>query len=452
MRACIIGGGIGGLSTASLLVKNKWEVDLYEKEKIVGGRALSCKIDENYEKLLKKFEMKIISSKPSMPEIYGLSENYKVDLGFHLIGGGKRGACIKLLKELGIEIEYSGSRLGFIGEEIKYPILSAKDKFSILPRIFQLLFTSKSKIEEMKKISMEEIIEKYGRGKMKLILELFPRLITTVNDLSKISAGETFFAQRELMGGDPVIYPCGGLISISNSLVKYLDGRANIFLNKKIDKILIENGEAVGIKIGKEEKEYDVIISTIPVQHFFTIADKKEFPDEWVEYIKNLRPTGSIVSYHSLNKIDENLINKSFVFIERNVDFEGENVAGMIDFKMNYKNGVAPNKKCLIQSYAICSPEEAKNKNKAIELSEIIEKNIEKLIPDYEKRTEWNIFSSIWHLDGVAKTIDCIKPDVETPVKNLYFAGDCVASKGVGINCSADSANLIIKNLEKEKV
>ncbi|HEC82626.1 MAG TPA: hypothetical protein ENI53_01920 [Thermoplasmatales archaeon] len=170
-----------------------------------------------------------------------------------------------------------------------------------------------------------------------------------------------------------------------------------------------------------------------------------------MNYIKNLTPTGSVVSYHALNEVDENLLNKSFVFIERNVDFEGNSVVGMVDFKMNYETGVTPPKKYLVQSYVICSPEEAKNKNKAMELAEIIEKNIKKLIPDYKKNMEWEIYSSIWHLDGVAKTIDNIKPDAKTPVKNLYFAGDCIASKGVGVNCSADSANLVIKSLEKEK-
>jgi uncharacterized protein with NAD-binding domain and iron-sulfur cluster len=60
---------------------------------------------------------------------------------------------------------------------------------------------------------------------------------------------------------------------------------------------------------------------------------------------------------------------------------------------------------------------------------------------------EWSIHAAIWHLDGVAKTIDNEKPDVTTPVKNLYIAGDCVASKGVGVNCAADSANLIAERL-----
>jgi len=445
MKTCIIGAGIGGLATAAHLAK-KHEVEIYERENLLGGRALSCKI-ENYEKLLRKFEMMVVSATPSMEELPEIASEYKLDLGFHLIGGGKRGACVKLLKELGIELEFIGSKLGLIGEEVSYPILSSSDKLKMLPRIMQLLFTRKSKIEEMKKISMEEMIEKYGRGKLKLVLELFPRLITTVNDLGKISAGETFFAQRELMGGDPVIYPKNGLNEIAVSLAKYIEKNGGkIKLGTEVKEIIIEEGVAKGIKIGKgikagEEKEYDVVISTLPVQNIFTIANKKHFPEDWAEYIKNLKPTGSLVAYHALREAKKELDGKSFVFIERNAGFEGNDVVGMIDFKMN-----APKGKQLIQSYAICTPEEAKNKAKMEELAKIIEKHLEKLIPSY--KMEWCIYSSIWHLDGVAKTIDNEKPGVTTPIKNLYIAGDCVNSKGVGMNCAADSARLIVNNLK----
>ncbi len=439
MKACIIGGGLGGLATASLLIKNKWEVDIYEKEGILGGRALSCKLNQ-YENIIKKFEMAIISKE-------NVGNSYKIDLGFHLLGGGKKGACIKFLKELGIKIDFVGSRLGLIGNKIDYPILKKRDKIAILPRIFQLIATRRKKIEEMKKISMEEIIKKYGRGKLKLILEIFPRLITTVNDLSKISAGETFFAQRELLGGHPVVYPYNGLNSISNSIAEYIKmNGGRIFLKKKIDKIIIEDGIAKGIKIGNEEKEYDIIVSTVPVQRIFSIVDEKEFPKDWVNYIKNLKPTGSLISYHAIDNLSENLINKSFVFIEKNVDFEGNDVVGMIDFKMHYKTNVAPKGKYIVQSYAICSPEEARKKSKMFELMEIIDKNLKKLLGNF--KVEWNIYASTWHLDGVAKTIDCIKPNVVTPIKNFYFAGDCVSSKGVGMNCAIDSASLLLNSIE----
>lgn len=439
MKACIIGAGIGGLSTALLLLKKGWKVEIYEKEALVGGRALSCSLHE-YEEMVKKFELKIISANG----IEGIKDKYKIDLGFHLIGGGKKGGCIKILRNFGLNLNFIGSRLGFIGKKIEYPIMKAKDKVAILPRIMQLLFTRNSKIEEMKKISMEEMIKKYGKGKLKLILELFPRLITTVNDLSKISAGETFFAQRELLGGHPVVYPYGGLGEISKKMAAYIEKNGGkIYLNNAIEKIIIEDGIAKGIKIKNKEKRYDIIISTLPVQNIFSIVDKREFPQEWVKYIKNLKPTGSLISYHGINKIRESLLNKSFIFIERNVDFSGNDVVGMIDFKMNYMTGVAPHKKYIVQSYAICSPEEAKKKEKMEELREIIEKNLEKIFPDYRKNMDWNIYASIWHLDGVAKTIENEKPSIVTPVKNFYLAGDCVNSKGVGINCAADSANLI---------
>ncbi|MEM2258833.1 MAG: FAD-dependent oxidoreductase [Candidatus Thermoplasmatota archaeon] len=424
MKACIIGAGIGGLACGAMLAKNGWEVEIYEKEEIAGGRAMSLILNEEYFEMLKRFNISVLD----FSEEY---EKKEVDLGFHLIGGRKKGGCIRLLNSLGIEIEFVGSKIGFIGEKINYPFLSRIDKIKMLPRIIQLLTTRKSKIEEMKKNSMEEMIKKYGKGKMKEVLEIFPRLITTVNDLSKISAGEVFFAQRELLGGEPVVYPKNGLGEISEKLKEYIEKRnGKIFLSHKVEEIIIDENVAKGIKIKKEERYYDVIISTVPLQNIFSIAKEKYFPKEWVNYIKNLKPTASLVSYHAIDDFG-NLKNKSFVFIERNCNFEGNDVVGMIDFK---KEGI-------IQSYAICSPEEAKNKEKMNELKEIIDKNLQKIIP--EKKIKWYIYSAVKYLDGVAKTIDCIKPGVATPVKNLYVAGDYVNSKGVGINCAADSANLI---------
>lgn len=442
-RIGVIGAGIGGLASACLLKEH--DICVYEREEIPGGRALTCEINEEYENLLRRFDMRIVEKSP---DLYELASGYKVDLGFHLIGGGKKGGCVKLLRNLGVNIDYIGSRLGLIGEKIEYPILRAGDKIRMLPRILQLLFTRKEKIEEMKKISMEEMIKKYGRGKLKLILEIFPRLITTVNDLSKISAGETFFAQRELLGGHPVIYPCNGLQIISKKMAEYV-GLEKIKFNSNVSKIIIEDGVVKGIKIGKREVEHDIVISTIPVQKLFSIADQKEFPEDWVEYIKNLRATGSLISYHALNEINENLIGKSFVFIERNTGLEGDDVAGMIDFKLAHPEaGMAPTGKYLVQSYAICTSEEAKNREKAYMLMEIIEKNLQKLLKS--NQIEWSLYAGIWHLDGVAKTIDSIKPEVTTPVKNLYIAGDCVNSKGVGMNCAADSAYLIRRAIDKE--
>lgn len=446
MRIAIVGAGLGGLATAAKLVE-KHIIDIYEKESVLGGRALTMEgIEENYRKLIAKFEMANAFAYPSLDEIYG--NEYKIDLGFHLIGGGKRGACVKALKEINASVDFIGSRLGYIGDKIDYPMLSSLDKLKMLPRIIQLMTSRKKTIEEMKKMSMEEAIDKYGKGKLKTVLKIFPRLITTVNDLGKISAGETFFAQRELMGGHPVVYPVGGLKRISKAFASYIQKNGgNVFLEHEVKNVDIDDRSVVGI----DGKEYDAVILNMPVQHIFKVVKEKHFENSWVKKIKSLYGTGSMVSYHVLNEIDKKLLGKSFVFLEKNDGFVGNELAGMIDFKMASQHGLlSPKKKYIVQSYVICTPEEARNKRKWDELAEAIDKSMEKLMPDYKKHVEWSIYNAIWHLDGVAKTIDNEKPSVATPIKNLYIAGDSVNSKGIGINCAIDSARLIEEKLKSK--
>ena len=56
---------------------------------------------------------------------------------------------------------------------------------------------------------------------------------------------------------------------------------------------------------------------------------------------------------------------------------------------------------------------------------------------------EWCIYPAVWHLDGVAKTIDNKKPDIFSPIKNLFLVGDGVKAPGIGINCAVNSARIL---------
>ena len=104
---------------------------------------------------------------------------------------------------------------------------------------------------------------------------------------------------------------------------------------------------------------------------------------------------------------------------------------------------LAPRNRFLIQSYVICTPDEAKSKEKLVLLREILDKNLKRLIPDFQDHLEWAIYPAVWHLDGVAKTIDNKKPDVKTPIENLYIVGDCVKAPGIGMNCALNSARIL---------
>jgi len=293
---------------------------------------------------------------------------------------------------------------------------------------------------------MSDTIKKYGKGKLKIALEVFSRSITTVNNLDRISTGEMLRAQKNLVkGSKPVGYPVGGLKVVNQKLVEYIkDKGGKIYLEKPVHKIIINNGTATGVMVENEEQPFDVVASNILVQDLFKLADELAFPNDYVQKIKTLSGTGSLCAYYSFNKIDPEHIGKTYQFIERDVGVDGNDLVGIIDFMTALpKSKLAPFQNYLVQAYIICTPDEAKNIKILEKLKYLLDKNLERLIPDYRSHLNWAIYPAIWHLDGVAKTIDNDKPSITTPINNLYLIGDCVKAPGIGINCAINSSRIL---------
>jgi len=75
----------------------------------------------------------------------------------------------------------------------------------------------------------------------------------------------------------------------------------------------------------------------------------------------------------------------------------------------------------LVASICYLYTNEAKNKEVLNKLKYILDKNLNQMIPEFDKKLNWSIYPAIWHLDGVAKTIDNEKPQIKTPIDNLLF-------------------------------
>lgn len=457
----IIGTGIGGLTAGALLTKRGFKVKIFEKQKIIGGRALTFDTSnltfEYYLKILNDFNMKIPFSEPDLKTIFKekMLNGYKLDLGYHAIGGGVLSNANSVLEELNEHVDILESYVGLINENgYNFPFLSKLDKLKILPNILKLLFASEKTLKKLDKVSISDTIDKYGRGKMKLILEIFSRSITTINNLDLISTGEMFRSQRNLYrGSKPVGYPKNGLKSITDKLSKYIQQNGgSIYLDKKVEEIIIENKKIKGIIVENKIYQSDIVISNILVQDLFNIVDDKHFPKEYVNFVKSLKGTGSLCAYYSVSFLNKNLIGKTFHFIERNVGIDGNDAVGMIDFMAaSPDSGIAPSNNFVIQSYIICDPEEAKNIEILKKLKKLLDKNLEILIPNYKKNLNWVIYPAIWHLDGVAKTIKNEKPDIKTPIENLFIIGDSVKATGIGFNCALNSARLLVDYLSEKK-
>ena len=457
---CIIGAGIGGLTAGALLVKKGFAVTIFEKENLIGGRALSLKGDDlsydYYNKLLSRFSMNIVFSYPPIDEIFNkkLLHGYTLDFGFHAIGGGAKGIIQEIFSEFDDELEILESNTGYLKKDgIDFPFLSTFDKIKIFPRLFNLFFASEKTMKKMDNISMADTIKRYGKGKLKIALEVFSRSITTINNLHRISTGEMLRAQRNLVkGSKPVGYPVGGLSYVNQKLAGYITSNGGkINLNMPVEKILIKDNRATGIVVGGKDYTFDVVVSNILVQEIFKIVDESNFPDSYVEKIKPLDGTGSLCAYYSLKNIDPDLIGKTYQFIERDVGVDGNDVVGIIDFMTALpESKLSPSMHYLVQAYIICSPDEAKNINILKKLKALLDKNFKYLIPNYQSQLNWVIYPAIWHLDGVAKTIDNEKPEIKTPIENFYLIGDCVKAPGIGINCAINSSRILTDILQEK--
>jgi phytoene dehydrogenase-like protein len=449
-KVCIIGAGIGGLTAGALLIKKGYTVDIFEKETTVGGRARSIEMSsqtiDSYEQLLTRFHTHIAFSEPTLEEIFlnKMFKGYTLDLGFHMIGGGIIEKLRNVIMDYYEYITIYESRLFEQKNSHFGYFVTTTDKITMLPNILRLLLSGEKTMNELDTVSITETIKKYGKGKMKTVLEVNPRLISTINNLDLISTGEVFRTQKDMkLRG--VNYPKNGLFKISQTIADYIEKNGGkIHLNSQVKKIIINNKKAEGIVVDENNYFFDIIVSNMLVQNLFTIADEHHFPDEYVTMIKTLEGTGSLCAYYSLKQIDPRVLGKTFIFIERNIGVDGNDAAGMIDFiSATEETGLSPPAHYLVQAYIICTPKEARDKKILDKLKWALDKNLERIIPNFHSKLRWAIYPAAWHLDGVAKTLNNTKPDIKTPVENLYIIGDCVKAPGIGINCAINSARVI---------
>jgi len=266
-EAIVIGAGIGGLSTATLLAKEGMKVLLLEKEDRVGGRALSFKGDEVsrqgpewYRRLLGGQYSYLAQSEPSLEDIAakGLLDGYIVDLGFHgvsvagegyfsklqdLIGGfGDRSVIINpfltgawidgemyqvkmpSMTDTSIDdgIQSELNRLGktffdFFGDLSRLSVerLQGLDESSMYDYFVEIGFVkAPEELERLDKVSLHDYLADIGFSDSRLLCDYFRclcTLFTTINNPHEISMGDVLRYSAQVM--TPLILK-GGQVNI----------------------------------------------------------------------------------------------------------------------------------------------------------------------------------------------------------------------------------------------
>ncbi len=281
-KVVIIGSGFGGLSTAGILAKAGYEVEVYEKNEQIGGRAsvieekgykfdmgpswyLMHEIFEHYfslldEKIEDYLDLKLLS--PSY-RIY-FKDNDKVTEPVDIFSDITK--SLEVFEKL--EPGSSEKFLQFLKEsEFKYDVslrsFLYKNYDSVLDFINSDTLKYGYKLNIFKK--MQKYVEKYFKTpEMQKIMQY--TLVFLGSSPYNTPAIYSVMTHVDFNGG--VFFPMGGLRSLVDALEKVCNKNGVKFMvNSPVEKIITSNGKATGIKLTNGKiVNADIVVSNADME------------------------------------------------------------------------------------------------------------------------------------------------------------------------------------------
>jgi prolycopene isomerase len=490
--AIVVGAGVGGLTTAALLAHEGRRTLLVEQADRVGGRAMTFtgseimdKGESWYRTALGRQYTWLAASTPSFDEIVRmrLLEGYQLDVGYHGVAMNGRGYFYDLDQIIGSGesegVEFVGNLNSTYIDDEWYldfhagkldPRIKAVVKETGLPFVEFFVAPMKMKpadYDRYERVSVADWCREKGIYQNRTLYEMLhatATLITTINDPEEISIGDIWRYMGEVL--NPRFTK--GIAQWSSGFVKggiqrWMDSVARRFkalggellLNVRVRKILIEGGGVRGVVLEGEAGDSktvasDTVVSNIPTQDTFRIADRAHFPEEWASRTERLRGFGSIAPYFGLRELtlppeqhDKGV--KDTMVIPKN-DRLSHDVYMCWNVQSASDPYCAPQGRHLLTAYAPVTQEEAKDRELMEWCCGSIVEYLERRYPGFRDSIDWALFPVSWRLEGVAKDVNqagTLKSPVRAPgVQGLFFAGDTVRGYGVAMDCAC-AAGLI---------
>lgn len=484
----VVGAGVGGLAVAGLCAREGLKTLLIEQCDRVGGRAMSIRGEEIlangagwYTGLLGKQYSWLPYSEPGLDEIISrqMLRWYTLDVGYHGVALNGDGYFRDLDDLLGTGVPMAGNiNSTYIGDEWYMDFhagrmdenlqkILAEQRIPLHRFYLASLKMKDADFDALEKISVTQWCRENDLYENKTVFGMIhavSTLITTINDPDDISIGDIFRYMGTIINPRfkagrakwPSGFTVGGIMRWSQAVAnRFMDLGGDLVLNAKVKEIIIRDGSAAGVVLSDEHgKDVEVlacrVVSNIPVQDSFKVADKKAFPQQWADRTENLYGYGSIAPYFGLNRLvlperEWKVGVKDTYVIPKQEGFEYDiymcwNIQSMID------PSCAPGGKHLMTAYAPVTEKEARDKELMMKACRLIMDYLERRYPGFRKSVDWALFPTAWKLEGVAKSksqAGTLKAPVEAPaVSGLYFAGDTVKGYGVAMDCAV-AAGLI---------
>jgi phytoene desaturase len=458
-KIAVIGSGIGGSGVAAMLAKAGYDVDLYEKTKLIGGRYAS----------------------------YSPKKGYHLDLGVHITTASHLGKMAEILKVLGqpdavkwkifdLECNYKGESLKYPDEMYKFG-LTAEDLMQVQKFYQETLSIPDDQIEEYNKISLREQIAKYIKSERAQTIFAFWAAILVCIPADVVAVGEWAIAERDVAakGERGTGHPLGGTGVIPEAYVRIMEKNGGkLHLGTTIKRIVVKDKVATGIELADGTiKDYDIVISNAGNKLDLDLVGRENYSQPYVEKTEKYQYAGSGLCMRFA--LDQPVLptDKDAIFYLGSDELWTVNAAGpvaqipdtlpalMIVILSNIDEDVCPAGKQMIAVGSIVPETLDTPDERWKQWEKSCLNTLDKLWPGTAKHVEWSsyttpadynkMFGEDGCVIGIGQSIGQVgkkRPPIQDPeIKNLYHCSADSGMYAVGGDLAADSALRLFKML-----
>jgi phytoene dehydrogenase-like protein len=441
--ALVLGSGIGGLAAALLLAKDGKKVALFEKHKRPGGRLGSFK-----------------------------KEGFTVDFGVHLVSRGEKSPVITLLDRCGVDAKIEFTKVRPVqstgGEQFKFPHdlkgrISDADFEAVIRFVGDIKEISDADSAALDDITLEEYLNRYTTAPFAHACISMVGFIYCCIPEYRLSAGEFARCLKWEAEARASGYPSGGCVAITNAYIQGLKKYGvDIFLDTAVEKIIVEEGRAVGIVAKGLEYRAQSIVSNAGIkQTVLELVDASCFDAEYINYVKELEYSCvSIIARFALDSTispDIKMLSNFSSMDPRAYNemlARGELPAEINTFVVvpsNFDASIAPEgKQLVVMTTAV---ETGLNPAYAPAILEAMIDSAEAYFPGLRERAIFidtvlpadadELFGEDGAGIGIAQQVGQAgksRPQIKTPLEGLYIVGGEAGGAGVGMELCVNSA------------
>lgn len=315
-KICVIGAGLGGLSAAIRLANKGFEVDLYEQNSTPGGKAgeikeIGYRFDTGPSLLTMPQVIKDLFSECGENIDDYLSINRLELICKYIYPDGSIINAYSDQDKFGKEIdEKTSDNSASLNKYLTYcktiydlagDLFLTKDPSSISTYLNSKALKTLLNVRKIDPLrTINEANESFFKDQR--LVQLFNRY-ATYNGSNPYLAPATLNIIPHVEYNQGSFIPVGGIYSISKALNKLAEKKGvNIFLNQKVDEIILENREVKAIKVNDKIIKYDKIISNVDVNFTFKNLIKNFESRESRRYEKKLPSFSGLVFYWGIKK------------------------------------------------------------------------------------------------------------------------------------------------------